>query len=109
MTMQLRAIEIKGPVSPLACHRLRLELGEPAARDLGEREPGRERQLAKAAGALEQLALLSCLGRGCRFDRAEARPSVDPHADGVLAVRRQVDAALDTPPPIRTNAHGHRM
>jgi hypothetical protein len=35
MTMQLRAIEIKGPVSPLARHRFRLEVGEPAARDLG--------------------------------------------------------------------------
>jgi photosystem II stability/assembly factor-like uncharacterized protein len=109
MTMQLRAIEIKSPVSPLARHRLRLELGEPAARDLGEREPGRERQLAPAARALEQLALLSCLDKGCRFDRAEARPSVDPHADGVLAVRLLVDAALNTPPPpIRPNAHYHR-
>src|SRR5579859_4723227 len=104
MTMQLRAIEIKGPVSPLACHRLRLELGEPAARDLGECEPGRERQLASAAGALEQLALLSCLDKGCRFDRAEARPSVDSHADGVLPIRLLVDTARHTTPPIRTNA-----
>jgi hypothetical protein len=38
--MELRAVEIERPVAPLTGRCLRLEIGEPAARDLGEGEPG---------------------------------------------------------------------
>lgn len=40
VAMELRAVEIERPVAPFTGRRLGLELGEPAARDLGECEPG---------------------------------------------------------------------
>jgi hypothetical protein len=40
VAIELRAVEIERPVAPLAGRCLHLELGEPAARDLGEGEPG---------------------------------------------------------------------
>ena len=106
MAAQLRAVEIERPVTPLTRCDLRSELSEPATRDLGECEPRRERQVAAQSGSLQQLALPPCLDECCCFERAEARPSVGPHADGVLAVRLLIDPPLDAHTPA-SSAAGH--
>src|SRR5207244_10603432 len=49
----------------------------------------------ESASVLQRVALRDRFGECYRFDRAEARPSVDPHADGVLAVWLLVDPTLD--------------
>ena len=95
--------------TPLTRRDLDFELSEPATGDLGESEPRRERQLAESASPLQHFALPQCLDECCGFERAKARPSVDPHAHGVLAVRLLVDAARDTTTPIRTTARCHRL
>jgi hypothetical protein len=92
---QLRAVEIKCAIAPLTRCDLRLELGEPASRHFAEREPRRERQVADSASLLQEFALISGLDKGCRFERAKARPPVDPHADRVLAIRLPVDPTLN--------------
>ena len=40
VAVQLRAVEIECAIAPLTRCDLRLEVGEPASRDLGEGEPG---------------------------------------------------------------------
>lgn len=106
MATQLRAVEIERPIAPLTRCDLRLELSEPATRDLGECESRRERQVAESASSPQQFTLPPCLDECCGFQRAKARMSVDPDADGVLAVRLPIDPALDAHTPA-FSAAGH--
>jgi hypothetical protein len=53
MSTQLGAVQVERPLAPLSGGDLRLEIGQPARRDLREGEPRRHGQLAEPADGLE--------------------------------------------------------